>query len=279
MLQHQTDKAWVRQFDSLPDLSRWIDSTPRAWDVRDSRNRAATRDWDMGVGYDGALKLARDGWEEGIRNLHALSALVPNATRTTREYSVAGDFPDVPRYLAGDPYNMVKRGKQRVPKPAMTIAVSICASANVDARAFANYGAAMVALIDRLESRNVRVELLAMFATNIRGKVSMSWTVKRAQDPTDLSALAFSLGHPAMLRRLGFAVIERSPRAWECSDYGYPAGIHRSDFVDLPDNALLIDGIGQGYRCNTMADALKFAKEQINEAAGEDLVELEEWDA
>jgi hypothetical protein len=281
MIQLDDDKRWVRQFSSLMELEAWLRVTPRQWGQHTSLNERPTRDWDLGVGYGGALKLASEGWEEGVRNLHALSALVPNQTIATREYSMAGDYPDVPRYISGDPFNMIKRGKQRAPKPSMTIAVNTRISCAITRQQSANFGAAMVALVDRLESRGVRVELLGLLATNVtRRRMCLSWTIKRAEDHLDLSAVAFSYAHPAMFRRLGFAAMERMPKATEDYGYGIDGGVSRSDFVDVPEGALLINGVNhEPARCKTMPDALAFAKAQINAAAGEDVVELEDWDS
>lgn len=280
MLKHEDEKRWKVQFDSLPELSSWLDNTPATWRGHASRDSLGGKSWDLGASYPKAKELAATGWEAGVRNLFALATAVPNTTVTTRELSVAGDYPDVPRYLAGDPYNMVHRGKQRTPKPAMTIAVNCRISAAVGAQEQANFGAAIVALVDRLEARGVRVELLGLLATNVtRRRVCISWTVKAMEDSLDLSAVAFSYAHPCMFRRLGFAVMERMPRVNEHAYYGMEGGIKRSDFIDLPEGALLIPGVDHNPgACSTMERALAFAKTQINLAAGSDIVELEDLD-
>lgn len=282
MLQNYASGAhWRVQFESLSEMVDWTRATPRVWSQKSSSSEPATNSWDLGAGYVGALKLAQEGWEAGIKNIAALAMVVPNNTITTKEMSVAGDYPDVPRYLAGDPFNMVKRGKQRVPKPAMTIVVNTVASASVKAKAMANYGAAMVALVDRLESRGIRVELLgAVSYDNLqRGKATVAWTIKRAEDHLDLASIAFSLAHPACFRRLSFAAIERSPRELECWSYGVPGSIKASHLLDCPEDALCIDGVQHNPgACDTMPGALAFAKNQINKAAGEAIVELEDLD-
>lgn len=285
MLMHNDPgKRWRVQFDNLSELTRWLASTPRTWDDKSSEQTGGAygRDWDLGAGYSGALRMASEGWEEGVKNLYALAATVPNITVTTRGFSVAGDFPDVGRAVAGNPFSMVTRRRENAPKPALTIAVNIRTSAAVKAQEMANFGAAMVALVDRLESRGVRVELIGLVATNPvgRNRWAISWTVKRAEDPLDLSAVAFSLAHPAMWRRLGFACMERSPRSMYTPGYGYDGGIHKDDFMDLPEGALLIQGVDHNPgACRTMAGALEFAKRAINKAAGEDIAELEDFDA
>lgn len=284
MLQRDDDKQWTVQFDNLWEMSRWIDATPKVWNQKASRDNHGA-DWTLGHSYDDCLRMAREGWEEGIRSLSVLSASVPNGSRPVLSYSCAGDFPDVPRAVSGDPFNMVRRGKERSPKPTMTIVVNIRASCGVNGREIANYGAALVALTDRLENRGVRVELIGLIATNkcdgSHKRWAISWHIKRPEDPLDLAAVAFSFAHPGMFRRLGFAVMERSPKAMECWGYGMDGGIKPTDFVDLPEGALLIKGVDHNPgACRTMEGALKFATANINEAAralgGEDIAELEE---
>lgn len=284
MLQADTTKRWIRQFDNLPELVQWIRSTPRLWSQEASKSRTRSNGWDLNAGYDGALKLAETGWEEGVQSLFALAATVPNNTITTREYGVAGEHPDVPRYLAGDPYNMVHRGRQRAPKPSMTIALNTRISYAVSAKEAANFGAAVVALVDRLESRGVRVELVGLCATDGSKRFCVSWGIKRTEDMLDLSAVAFSYAHPAMFRRIIFAAMERSPRDIEHFAYGVGGGIKEEDFVDIAPGALLINGVDHNPgACKTMEGALKFATGEINRAYkaagfGDALAELEAYE-
>lgn len=276
------------QFENLPEVVDYCLHTPRVWRQQSSRASDYGGDWTLGVGWEKALRMAKDGWEEGVRSIHALAATVPNNVVRTRELSVAGEYPDVPRYLAGDPFNMVKRGKTRVPKPTMTIVSSIGANCSVTGQQIANYGAAIVALVDRLESKGVRVELLGCWRSTGMGdgaSFCFSWTVKRPEDALDLSAVAFGLGHPAMLRRLGFAVMERSPKQSECYTYGCSSDvIGPVDLIDVPPNALFIGGVGSnGGECNSLTGAIAYAKDKINRAYrtlgyDEDIAELEDLD-
>lgn len=282
MLSNETNRRWLRQFDNLPELVSFIRTTPRLWAAQSSHAEGRGKGWDLNAGFDGALRLADTGWEEGVRNLAALAASVPNNTIVTKTYGVSGELPDVPRYLAGDPLNMIHRGKAKVPKPTMTIALNVRISAAVGAQEAANFGAAICALVDRLESRRVRVELLGLIATNGKKRYCISWGMKRPEDALDLSAVAFSYAHPAMFRRLGFAVMERSPRAIEHYGYGMGGGISVEDFIDVPEGALLINGVDHNPgACRTMAGAMLFAKHEINRAYRalgfeEDIAELEE---
>lgn len=287
MIKEESARRNKYQFDNLVEVVDYVTHVPRVWRQNNSRSDFGG-DWTLGVNYEKALILAKDGWQAGIQKLFALAAAVPNNIVRTREMSVVGEYPDVPRYLAGDPFNMVKRGKQRVPKPAMTIVSSIGANCNVSGQQMANFGAAIVALVDRLESRGVRVELLGVWrSTRMKDQstFSYSWTVKRTEDHLDLSAVAFGLGHPAMLRRFGFAIMERAPAHTEVYNYGVSSDVVGPvDLVDVPPNALYIGGVGSNASaCNTLQGAIDYAKMSINRAyraAGydSDIAELEELD-
>lgn len=279
MLQSNNGR-WNIQFRDLLEVAEYIRTEPAKWEQRSSTGNAATMSWDLNAGYEGTVRAMLQGWPEGLENIGVDIASMPNAVTYEREYNFAGELPDVPRYLSGDPRCMTHRGKQHKPTRVMTIAVNIVCSGATEARAMQRYGAAMAAIVDRLEARHVRVELLACWAGNFRdGKCCASWTVKRAEDHLDLNAVAFSLGHPGALRRIAFAVMERSPRSYEDYGYGMPRDQpERADFLDIAEDALLIGGIGVNggnSKCRTMEEALAFVEAEVNAAAGEPIASLE----
>lgn len=278
MLEHDKGHTLVYHFDSVANMGHELDHMEHRWSQRDSRQSKKDHTWDLGAGYEGALALARDGWEDGVGKVFALVDEVRSSAHAVRSYSVAGDFADVPRALSGDPFNMVRRGTAHSQRPTMTLAISCCASSATPAQSMANYAAAMVALVDRLENRGISVELLGCAVSKLTGKRgSVTWTIKRAGEALDLSAVAFSVGHPAMLRRLVFAAWERMPRSMEDYGYGHVATAERSDFIDLEEDALIINGVGvgNGSQCYDIQSAVAFAQRQINDAAGEPIAELE----
>lgn len=282
MLEERKATSFVRQYDSLWELTRHLRETARSWSQRQSETAGAYESWDAGLGYQRALDMARDGWPDGVAQISALAALVPTAQLATRSYDVAGDYPDVARALGGDPRCMVRRGKVNAPRPTVTIAVNVCVNGMVDGAQKMNYGAALAGMIDRLESRGTRVELLATdAATGHSGvgycSISTPWTVKRATDPLDLGAIAYSVAHPAMARRLCFATYERCPSAFEIMGYGSPVKVlEHKHFIGLPEDTLFLAGTHGGpNECRTLEGATKLLELQINVAAGENIATLE----
>lgn len=277
-----TDKSWLGHADNLRDIVQWLADTRPTWPTKASVSNPANQSWDLNTDYAKAMQYARDGWDEGVRKLEALQSNDPTYLKPVKAYGVMGDHADIGRYVTGDPFNMVRRVKERVVKPAVTLVVNVVASAGVSANEMANYGSAMAVLVDRLESRGIRVELYgAITIDGLKRKFTFTWSIKQADQPLDMAAIAFSLAHPAMFRRLLFAVIERTERDMVHGGYGYP-GTTEAGFSLVPDRtALYIQGVGQQFtKCTTMAAALDLAMKQINEASvkagGERLAELEE---
>jgi hypothetical protein len=266
------------QYSDTHEMMRHLERAPVQWPRQSSRGPGHGYSWDLGADYDKAVRLLHDGWEQGVKQISALAQPVPNAGRWIEKPDYAGERPDIGRYLAGDPRSMIRRGAARKPKPFMTIVVSIGANCNVEAKSMWNYGAALVALIDRLESKGVRVEVYALWATTTRtARTCISVCLKQTQDVLDINTLAFALAHPAMLRRLMFAALERTRQPY---DSGYGASqslIYEDDMVAPVPGALYVGGVGSsGGACYTLSDALAYAKGQINRAAGDAIAELEE---
>lgn len=261
--------------DNLEDVQHWLRTSPRTWSSNSSQSLAAGREWTLGVNYEQALELARKGWSEGAKDLSSrLEAhMPPRDKEDSWRYDVAGELPDIGRFLAGDPAHMRRHGHPKGHKPILAIAVNIRLMCSVKASAMANYGAALVAVIDRLEHMGRRVELTATFATQQSySRVSCGWTVKKAEDPMDLAAVAFSIAHPAASRRIGFAMYEHC-KVPQDSGYGRGLTLNEHDLIDpLPGTYCLAGLNDDTRRCHTLDDAIEFVCAQVNKAAGEELI-------
>lgn len=272
-------RTWRIQFENLDDVQSWIKATPRRWGVTSSERPSYGQSWDLGCEFDQAMEFARTGWIDGVVDISGRLAMrPPHLTNDPKwRYDVAGELPDIGRFLAGDPAHMMRHGHPKGHRPVITLATGANGSAGVTASQLRNYGAAMVAIIDQLESTGRRVEAYATFVSSKfgQGRLAPVWRVKAAEDVVDLSALAFSLSHPAAFRRLGFAIYERSGfSTW--NDYGSSVTSTLEDLIDPAPNTLVISGLaGSGARCNTLEGAIEYAAEQINQAAGEVLVTVE----
>jgi hypothetical protein len=258
------------------DVERWLETSRKTWSSSSAVTTPARHDWDLGVGYDGAKQLVRTGWSEGAKDLSdKLEAHMPARDKETSwRYDVAGELPDIGRFLAGDPSCMKRHGHPKGHRPVISLAVNIAVNASVSATSMANYGAAMVAVIDKLEHSGRRVDLsVIMVAVQGTRRNVIGWRVKKAEDPLDLAAVAFAIAHPAALRRIGFAMYEHSDSpTWV--GYGQQTQAKVEDVPDPAPNTFCLPGLAFG-RAGTLDQAITLVRTQINDAAGEELVTVE----
>lgn len=259
-------KAIIKHHASLAALVRYIDNTPRLWSYGESVSTRASNNWDLNTGYEASLKLARDGWREGATHLaQGLASLPAIQTTSKRSYGVSGSRPSVSRAITNNPRCMIRKRKgTQGQKPIVSIAVCVSANCNMDAEPMSNYGLAIARYVDELEAKGVRVELIAAIITRIKGvRCVHTWTVKEANSAMNLSDVAYSIGHPACFRRLGFALIERVPTP-ECGSYGQAQDLEASD---LSTPAIILNGMKTvNDHSRTYAGALAYVGKVIGEA-------------
>ncbi len=226
--------------------------TDMAAEDRSSRSKKH-RDWYMTNSMRAAVKLAREGWAEGAakikESLDVLYSAVPSK-RFSQEISMAVTGPgtlDVGRYFEGHPEAWMvwqekedERGSAR--GPVVTIAFNVSASSGVSGAEMIQKGGTIAALVDLLERSGRRVELVLTCGTN-RGTghaVRVTVMVKEANDILDIDRIAFALGHPSSLRRLGFSVWEQAPaNVRKACAITLEGGYGRCEDWDIPD-ALMI---------------------------------------
>lgn len=259
--------------DSMDDVQQWLRDTPGKWTTTQSRNNGATETWDRGLGYEGALRMANEGWPEGVEMIDkALQAIVPSTGREARwGWAQQGGSVSIGRYLTGHPKSMRNRRKKQMgAAPVLHLIVNCVASCGITAKQFTNYGASIAGLVDRLENmgRRVHLDMVMVVQANDNSRLSYGWNVKRASEPMDLSRVAFALAHPAAFRRIGFAMSERMPAETQDWGYGHCADALPCDVPDYNDGTMIVDGVNhEPNRCNTPKDALRLAIEQLNKAA------------
>lgn len=260
--------------DGMAGVERFLSERPRGWTQSESETAAKTKQWDLDLGYEGAKSLARKGWPEGARELEAgLRAVMPAAGREGRwGHSVAGSSVDIGRFVRGHPAHMRTRRKRvSGSSPVYHLVVNGSASCSVNAKQMKNYGIAICGLVDMLENAGKRVILDVVFCLTLQNdktKAAVGWNVKKAGEHMDMSAVAFSVAHPAAFRRLAFAMMERLPSETNTWGYGHPADIQPEDVPDYTEGMMLIDGVSfEPSRCVTPKDALRLAVEQLNKAA------------
>jgi hypothetical protein len=206
--------SWSDFVETAADPARivWAHDYARLG-MRTARGRDAMPPEWWGETFAAAIDLARFGWPAGREAImQAMAIIFPEREATPeRFYDVAGAYPDVPRAVAGDPVAMVNlRPSTRAARPVVRIDYGRSTLSNVPPEAITNRGAALLGIVDALESRGYSVELRLVFKTQDDGWAYHSAVVlKQAGEPLDIDRAAFALINPAVLRRLSFAMREQ----------------------------------------------------------------------
>lgn len=273
-MQHRnTPSAILYSFDSLRELGEWIKHTPRTWrDANESANGPVSQEWDLATGYAKSVELARMGWPEGAKRAQgALKTLPTRSPAPDTKTDFYGFRPHVPRYCAGAPDSMIRHttvakvGAGRV----LTLAVGLDANAGTNAKHMANFGVAVAQYVKQLEMNGTRVHLIGCCVGYFKAsgkRQAHSFTIKRADQPLDLGVVAFAMGHPAMLRRISFAAIERSAQPQDYS-YGSAVPMIKADLINPAPGVVILNGmVNAGTHAPTPAKALEYVTQQIEAA-------------
>lgn len=163
--------------------------------------------------WEQAVKLYRDGWLPGADSIAAAldTVQLPEVTerRIAWRQDVTGGRANIGAILAGDPRGCW-RPIMSTSRPIVRIATTGCPSCNVPTESILAYGAAVVALCDRFNGAGFGTEVVMVEANSV-GKLStgrrfvIACTLRRSEQPFDLSSFAFAVAHPSMFRRFLFA--------------------------------------------------------------------------
>lgn len=262
--------GWSYHFDSMGELGRFLRDTPRTWDgCTTSTGRGYGNSWDLGTTYDEAERMARDGWLEGAKAAQeALKSLPLKSPAPDTVTDFYGFLPHVARFCAGAPDSMIRRAREAVGGmgKVLTLYVPVNAVGSVSAVHMRNFGVGVAQYINQLEMDGVRCELYGVMCSDqpSGGALTHSWRIKDADQPLDLAVLAFSIGHAAMFRRLGFALRERSD-APRNPGYGASRPARLTDLIDPPAGSYILNGMSVANTvARTPADALDYVRKQID---------------
>jgi hypothetical protein len=218
------------EFDTFQDFVTQS-AVPTLW--REKQSRTNGHDFTDTKTFEEAVELARHGWDEGTKRIHKSIKdieLVSNMQQATpvQEYDVAGSYPNVPMFCAGEEYHMaVVSEEDMLKRTHVEIIVNGTVSGSTPKEHIANFGAALVAYVDRLEDAGVRVGVRVHYTVSSGNRFFQSIVrVKEPEGAIALPVLAFAIIHPSSLRRLAFGMIEQVyfPN-WDnllCHGYGCP---------------------------------------------------------
>lgn len=207
---HYADVADMN-VSEYPPSCHW--SHGDAWDSNSNRGTRTMKE---------ALDFAHHGWQVGadqaIKLREGIEAATPQMPRLAR-YDVAGAVPSVARAIAGNPMNMRRMAISESRRmPTITLLCDLSVSWRLPARAMIEHATAIAAVADILEGAGYRCEILACDRSGSKTLgLEVVCRAKAPEEVANLSKIAFTLGHAAMLRRLIFAV-------WQIDQEARPLG-------------------------------------------------------
>lgn len=250
-----------RRFSGLSDLMSLLES-PVPPGSGTSSQYPSDLDWDLGLDWEGAVAIARAGgyWPAGRERM---SQVVADAGRAAHmlpygdDQSVVGHTLVVPDYVSGIPDCWIQ-AEEEDQTPILTIGVSVIASATCAADSMFNRGAAVLSLVDSLESQGIRCKVSAVYCAQWTdsGKNHMTIedvSVKNIGDHWNLDKAAFMLAHPGFMRRILFGMVERGAtveaRKITDNSYGIPCGTtHSKQIKDAMGYDIFIPELTRGDR-------------------------------
>jgi len=216
-------------------------------------NDAATGpDYQRQAGWSGcatlgeAVDLARHGWPEGWRRMKALrdaifAKMASQVHRDVVQFRIAGGAVNVARFLSGRPDCFMARVKSNQVKDlrsrkVLKMVVNVGARASVSSDTFFARGAAAVTLIEALERAGIRVQvdMLSLATNGVGRQVRVACRLKEAGEVIQLDKLAFCLAHPALHRKLNFA-LRLKHSGWIGGSIDVPLDQRGDIYIDAAD--------------------------------------------
>jgi hypothetical protein len=219
----------IQYFESFGDFLQFVDVPVKGVFNSSHQTGKSASEFRGTSSFAEAMNLARNGWEEGTKELEVYASQFTNVLGSLLQideyfYDVTGQDFDLDRVLIGEPEAWLNSEPVQVKAPALhtlKFVVNIGASNGVSKESIMQRGGAITALIMLLEKSRRRVELELVTRVAVRpqwedktnhladcnigtGKI----LAKQAGDDLDFGKLAFMLAHPSMLRRLGAALKE-----------------------------------------------------------------------
>lgn len=203
---------------TFSDLTKIASTPPKeGWKkVNHSVNNDPSREWDLSVGYDGAVKLLHHGWPEGTEQIAAYD-IQRSADRSTLHTSVYGLRVLVPAFVAGDPVCMLMPVRSGRKVRNITLNIPCGYPYYIDSSQVIEYGQAICASIDALEEAGYRCQIIGDITSS--GKDDSLYRanieIKDFDQGLDRDAIAFYFCHPAFLRRIMFRAKEIHKELYE----------------------------------------------------------------
>ncbi|MCL2174379.1 hypothetical protein FWH58_03785 [Candidatus Saccharibacteria bacterium] len=247
-------------------------------DLGESSLSTEKPDWYGTRSMEEAVQQAEFGWPKGREKMNAvleqinINELLRRYHRPEPRFDVAGDEPDVSRFLLGEPCDMVScplglTAKDKIANLWINATVSVGVSSEQIIRRGAVIAAAHAAVTAAGYSLGVEMVSTTEFDRTY-DIIEYHIPIVRPGDYFSQDILAWCMISPSFFRRLVFALKEIEPDkrrkeigAYRNGSYGHPRKIQS----ELPYQTLLIDQ-GEGLDLHDDNDTVRFAQGIVDQA-------------
>jgi hypothetical protein len=230
-------------FPTLSDLLSTLDGKTPAYKSRDDAS------WSGTATLQEAVDIARHGWTHGRETVDAILGTLESSLQQVAHdmvmhmtHDVVGAYPDMGRFMEGEPECMV----QFVPQADTTsgqvtrLLIDNGACAKYTADWMTRRAGAVTALVQALTMVGKSVEVWVASPVKIDGLVHDTVVcVHQAGMPVNVDAIAFCLGHPAMLRRIMFEC-RQDRKMGHAKGVGGTYGKHHPETVEYVQPHILV---------------------------------------
>ena len=257
------------KFKTFETVQEFIDytlnePTDSTWNGKERASREGSNSFTGTYTFSEACKLATDGWPDGLKKVtEKLGLSLSHGRSKIRIHDVAGDLPDIGRFLASQPDCMSRRVVQQgMKKPIIDIVLNGSYSAYINTDKIINYGAAIASVIDELENAGFSVGLQVCGVTSSGKGCGPIINIKKPGEPMEIDRMIFFTAHPSFFRRFCFSFFESTlDRPTLGHDYGIPQNL---DKQHIPEGAIYFpcnkSGEGVDNQCGSIEGAREYVK-------------------
>lgn len=257
------------KFDTLLEMISYVENAKRIT----AKKSSETGDYSFTGTHslNEAMTMCKNGYfSKEVENFQKLFFKITNQIdkqlKVTRvKHDFIGGAPDVPRYLIGHPLNMLNVDNKDMGKKPKKIVLrfNTSISCGTSKDYIEKRGLAFVLLFDLLKKLGSPVELQTVeFSKYEDIYTNYEVSLMKNNDIMNISKIYFPLAHPSYLRRIMFALAEKTPELEDCQGYfwGYGQPASFREYIELTgedEHKNEINIFSDDYRYNSLGGALK----------------------
>ena len=277
-----TKKEHLYIYDNVGDFVEWLRKTPQTRKGKEYSCSTRTSDYTTSFAGTESFEAAQELLDNGDAKLsrmimeQAVNIKAKSNTGYMRSSGIVsnpqGFVPNIGAYLTGHPNNMVNIRQTFKPMcKVLTIVYNIAVNSFTATNQMISAASKIACAISTLEAKGYRINVyICTYVKNFKSKASDNavgfvMKIKDAGKPLDTLRIAYPLAHPSMLRRHGFAFLERADFKLP-SGYGTPASVPSNILQREIGNHILLSAKNIILGDNTFEAIVKQIEEQSNKS-------------